>query len=268
MENRLKQRLTGAAILVALIVMLVPEMFHGQRGNVAATAGSSGEGPPVRSYTIDLSNSPTRTGPLQSTPMGAGSGAAGAGSGSDDAPASTQRSAQPTAASAPATQDTTAVSRPAVPASSAPVTTAPTMPAPAPTVPASAAPVTPAPVTPKPVVRTPVTPAPASVASVTATPKPAAPSASERRQTAAATSTRSASAAGWQVQLGLFAKRDNAERLANSAQAQGFPVSISSADAKGLYRVYAGGMNERSAAEAYAARLKDHGLPAAVVASP
>jgi DedD protein len=67
MESRLKERLTGAAILVALIVLLVPEMFHGQRGDVAATA-SSGEGPPVRSYTIDLSNGPARTAPLQSTP--------------------------------------------------------------------------------------------------------------------------------------------------------------------------------------------------------
>ena len=35
METRLKQRLTGAAILVALVVMLVPEMFHGQRGDRA-----------------------------------------------------------------------------------------------------------------------------------------------------------------------------------------------------------------------------------------
>ena len=59
MENRLKERLTGAAILVALVVMLVPEMFHGQRGDIAASPGSSGDGPPVRSYTIDLSNSPS-----------------------------------------------------------------------------------------------------------------------------------------------------------------------------------------------------------------
>jgi DedD protein len=251
MENRLKQRLTGAAILVALIVMLVPEMFHGQRGNVAAIAGSSGEGPPVRSYTIDLSNSPTRTGPLQSTPVGAGSG-------SDEQPASTPRPEQPTASTGPVMQDMTSASRPAAQASVASVATAPPPPAPAATVPAAAAPVAAAPATPH----------PASVAPVAATPKPVTPSASASRQGAAATSTRSASAAGWQVQLGLFAKRDNAERLANSAQAQGFAVSVSSADAKGLYRVYAGGMNERSAAEAYAGRLKDHGLPAAVVASP
>jgi DedD protein len=262
MENRLKQRLTGAAILVALIVMLVPEMFHGQRGNVAAIAGSSGEGPPVRSYTIDLSNSPTRTGPLQSTPVGAGSGAAGAGSGSDEQPASTPRPEQPAASTGPVMQDTTGPSRPAAQASSAPVAAAPTTPVPVATVPATAAPVTPAPVTPAP-----VRPAPATVAPVAATSKPVTPSANVSRQAPAATSMRSASAAGWQVQLGLFAKRDNAERLAHNAQAQGFAVSVSSADAKGLYRVYAGGMNERSAAEAFAGRLKDHGLPAAVVAS-
>src|ERR1035441_1542875 len=81
MENRLKERLTGAAILVALVVMLVPEMFHGQRGDGAASPGSSGDGPPVRSYTIDLSNSPASTAPLQSTPVNAG--APGAASGNE-----------------------------------------------------------------------------------------------------------------------------------------------------------------------------------------
>src|SRR5450755_5023904 len=81
MENRLKERLTGAAILVALVVMLVPEMFHGQRGDVAASASSSGEGPPVRSYTIDLSNNPTHTAPLQPTPVNVGA------AGNDNKPA-------------------------------------------------------------------------------------------------------------------------------------------------------------------------------------
>src|ERR1700689_1441244 len=117
MENRLKQRLTGAAILVALIVMLVPEMFHGQRGNVAAIAGSSGEGPPVRSYTIDLSNSPTRTGPLQSTPVGGGGGAAGRGT--DDARAPTPRREQPTASPSPVMQEMPGARRPAAQVSSA-----------------------------------------------------------------------------------------------------------------------------------------------------
>lgn len=192
MENRLKERLTGAAILVALVVMLVPEMFHGQRGDVATIAGSSGEGPPVRSYTIDLSNSPTRAGPLQSTPVGGGSGS------NDDKPTTVPAPEQPTA-----------------------VTTT------------------------------------AADGAVTAS-----------RLAAAAAAPSHGTQGGWGVQLGLFAKRDNAERLAHAAQTQGFAVSVSSADAKGLYRVFAGGMAERAAAEAYSQRLKDHGFAAAVVASP
>jgi DedD protein len=251
MENRLKERLTGAAILVALIVMLVPEMFHGQRGDVAATAGSSGEGPPVRSYTIDLSNGPTRTGPLQSTPAGGGSGAAAAGgsSGNDDQPAGAAGSEQSTPPSAQATQGTAASSRPATQASSEPVAATP--------------------VTPTQGANTPATLRPATTAPATATPKVASTAASgNSHQSPSATPSHSAPASGWVVQLGLFAKRDNAERLAHNAQDQGFTVSVSNADAKGLYRVYAGGMSERSAAEAYAQRLKDHGMPAAVLASP
>jgi cell division septation protein DedD len=242
MENRLKERLTGAAILVALIVMLVPEMFHGQRGDVAAVAGSSGEGPPVRSYTIDLSNSPTRAGPLQSTPVGGSSGASaatGASSGNDEQPVSAPSSAQSTASSSPAMPGTAGSSRPAAPASSPPAAAVP-----------------------------PSSP-PETAAPAPATPKVGTPSTSATtHQSPAATPSHSASPAGWVVQLGLFAKRDNADRLAHDAQVQGFAVSVSNADAKGRYRVYAGGMSERGAAEAYALRLKDHHLPAAVLAAP
>ena len=221
METRLKERLTGAAILVALVVMLVPEMFHGQRGDVAASAGSSGEGPPVRSYTIDLSNSPTRTAPLQSTPANAG------GAGNDDKPAS---------APPPPQQSTASASVPAADAATAARTVAAAAPTPTP-------------------------------ATATAPPR-AAPPAFSANPRPAATAPRNPSGGGWAVQLGLFAKRDNAERLVHSAQAKGFAVSVSKADAKGLYRVYAGGMADRSAAEAFSQRLKDQGLPAAVIAAP
>jgi DedD protein len=220
MENRLKERLTGAAILVALIVMLVPEMFHGQRGDVAATAGSSGEGPPVRSYTIDLSNSPTRSGPLQSTPASDGNGS---------------NEVKPAPVPPPMTEPTfgvphTAKAPPAMPPAAAPVAAAP----------------------------------------ATATPKPDAPVASidSRQAQAQGPAPTHGAQSGWSVQLGLFAKRDNAERLAHGAQSQGFAVSVSNADAKGLYRVYAGGLADRAAAEAYSQRLKDHGFAAAVLASP
>jgi cell division septation protein DedD len=224
MENRLKERLTGAAILVALIVMLVPEMFHGQRGDVAATASSSGEGPPLRSYTIDLSNSPAASAPLQAT---------AAGPGNDDKPATVTPLDQPTPA--PASAPTPAQASAPTPAQAS----APT-----------------------------ATPAPAPTPTPTAPPRPVHAAAPPPAPAPAGGGQSGSTASGWVVQLGLFAKRDNAERLQHAAQAKGFAVKLSNADARGLYRVYAGGMADRAAAEGYAQRLKDQGMPAAVVASP
>ncbi len=52
MESRAKQRLTGAIILVALFVLLVPELLTGPRDAHPETQGASDEG--MRRYTIDL----------------------------------------------------------------------------------------------------------------------------------------------------------------------------------------------------------------------
>jgi DedD protein len=52
-EDRIKQRLTGAAIVVALLVLLVPQMFRGRPAG-SPPANDEASGPPVRSYTIDL----------------------------------------------------------------------------------------------------------------------------------------------------------------------------------------------------------------------
>ncbi|MGA8706912.1 MAG: hypothetical protein WB646_07980, partial [Steroidobacteraceae bacterium] len=109
MENRLKERLTGAAILVALIVLLVPEMFRGQRGDTAAPA-SSGDGPPIRSYTIDLSNSPASKAPLQSTPPAASSSASTDGGG-EPVVSSTPATAPAPAAATPRLASTAAANR-------------------------------------------------------------------------------------------------------------------------------------------------------------
>jgi DedD protein len=53
-----KERLTGAIILVALIVLLVPEVLTGPIRSAPHTAAvtPSGEGAPLRSYTINLSD--------------------------------------------------------------------------------------------------------------------------------------------------------------------------------------------------------------------
>jgi len=203
METRLKERLTGAAILVALIVLVVPELFHGQRPDVAANTSSSGEGPPVRSYTIDLSNGPARTAPLQSTDS-AGEAAASAAPANGNAAASAS-SAPSSAAASTASPATSAM--PAAPVASAPKT------------------------------------------------KPSA-----------VPPAKTASAGSWSVQLGLFASRDNAERLLHSAQNKGFSVSVSDADGKGLYHVVASGLADRAAAQTLQGRLQAQGFQAAVVA--
>ena len=67
------------------------------------------------------------------------------------------------------------------------------------------------------------------------------------------------------MQLGLFAKRENADRLSSEAHNKGFQTGISS-DAKGQYRVRTSGVADRAAAESLAQRLKSAGYPAAVVA--
>ena len=52
MDSRAKQRLTGAVILVALFVLLVPELLTGPRGTDAPAGAPADEG--MRRYTIDL----------------------------------------------------------------------------------------------------------------------------------------------------------------------------------------------------------------------
>ena len=68
MQDHLKERLTGAFILVAIVVLLVPEMFRG-RPTVNIDRGSSSlEGPPLRSYTIDLRDTAAAQPPAQTVP--------------------------------------------------------------------------------------------------------------------------------------------------------------------------------------------------------
>lgn len=49
-----KDRLTGAVILVALVVLLVPELLSGPRPKRATLAVNPSDGPPLRSYTVEL----------------------------------------------------------------------------------------------------------------------------------------------------------------------------------------------------------------------
>ena len=69
MQDHLKERLTGAAILVIVVVLLVPELFRGTpTANLKQGAGATA-GPPVRSYTIDLRDTAAAQPPGASAPV-------------------------------------------------------------------------------------------------------------------------------------------------------------------------------------------------------
>jgi DedD protein len=236
MEERLKQRLTGAAILVALIVLIVPELFHGHLADRGGKAVSSSEGPPMRSYLIDLDAG--HSAPMQ---LGASSARGLAASPAVSAPSAP---AEPVAS--------TAAARPVAPSAAAPTSGSQSAPVAA---------LPPAPKSIGPAAHHGSAPAHASVAAKAAAPivqvKAVAPGSSS--------ATHGKAAADWSVQLGLYAKRVNAERMVRVAHTKGFSASFAKPDAKGRYRVQAAGLTTRSAAMTLAARLRAAGLPAAAV---
>jgi DedD protein len=205
-----KERLTGAIILVAVIVVLVPELLNGPLRPAARVHGpaSPAEEPPLRSYTINLADEPRGgSGALEMQPA---------------------RSSPPAPAAQPGEPARAADSPAATPAAA---TLAPPTPVPRPSVPPAAAPhATPAP--------------PASAPAAPATGGP-----------------------GYLVQLGSFASRSNAERLAQQVRGLGFPVSVSrGTSGRRLYRVQVGPARDRAAAEQLAAKLRSQGHGGAVVA--
>jgi DedD protein len=190
-----KERLTGAIILVALIVLLVPELLSGPIRSAprAAVVGSSAEEPPLRSYTINLADDahartvPTRPSEPQPAPTPGRSLA-------DETTAAPDR---PAAHSAPANESSATL------------------------------------------------PTPAATTAV-ASPSPPAPSAN--------------GSGAFVVQLGSFASRANADRLAHQVRSQGFPASVSQGSTgRRLYRVRVGPAHDHAAANQLAEQLRARG---------
>jgi DedD protein len=190
-----KERLTGAIILVALIVLLVPELLTGPirlrpapaaaatAVTAAAVRAAHGEAP-LRSYTMTLGAPPP---PVESSP-----------------PEVLPQAPPPTAGQqAGPPESSTPSSAPAAPQGG-----------------------------------------------LQGTKSPAHPVVEEDRS--------SASSAGWVVQLGSFASRHNAERLARSLQSRGFRMSVSPARAgpRVLWRVRAGPARNHAGAVHLATRLR------------
>ena len=228
MDESLKARLIGAAVLVAVAVILIPELLSG-RGRAQSAAPVPGESG-TRTQIIDIPVNGAATSALAPTPAAGGQASINPGtpSGPPAAPADTGE-AESTPASVPAPSTAVADTRP----DPAPPATATTT--------ASAAS--------RPVVAPP--PAPAAAVAQPATPPAAAARGGWAVQVGAFGST---AAAGKVVnELGSAGFR-----------AYVSPVQRSG---KTLYRVRVGPEADRSRADATAAALKGRGLPATVVAN-
>ncbi len=226
----MKERLTGAIILVVLVVALVPELLSGPKSAPPPKPISTADGTPIRSVIIHLSD-----------PVAA-AGAAGAADSSVGAPPSAPA---PTVAStsAPTPALTTSAPEPL-----------PTPPAPAPAAPPPEAEPAEVP-TPAP------PPARATAAAVhphAAAARPVNPPASPVTGAAGAGSPAPAS---FLVQAGMFSNRANANRLVQDLTTHGLEAHLV-AQKKGateLYQVRVGPAGDRAAASALLARVKAAG---------
>jgi DedD protein len=315
-ETQVKERLTGAIVLVGVLVFLVPELLTGPKGGSRAPAQSAPQGT-MRSYTIDLTEaaeSRQATAPVPDAPaeslspddeqVSEGADAAqGETDGMSDAEASgalgeesearvangaspspdVVASAAPTASASPAAQpDSAQAGAEAKPAPQPGSKTASPQPATgqsADTKPtntdATAAKPDASRVSSAESISKPPPPKPADTEAKatqaangkpTATTKTAAPEQPVPQKTSAAKPT---SDKGWSVQVGSFASRANADRLASRLQSKGFKAFVTQATGSPrLYRVRVGPQADRPAAQAMATRLKAAGHPGTLVASP
>ena len=243
----MKERLTGAIILVALIVLLVPELLTGPVRSATApqSAATSAEESPLRSYTIDLADETRSRG-------------------------ETARAAGPTApepAQAVAGTPEPSTAKPATISEGAPAATPDSAPAAGGSDSSGAQADTaekPAPPEEKPVPAPQERPIPESHPRV-AEKAPAHHLAAAKPP--ATSSEASSGATGWVVQLGVFASRANADRLAEELKGKGFKVAVSETAGNGrkLYRVRSAPVGDRNAAQDLAVRLRAAGATGSVV---
>jgi DedD protein len=227
MDRRLKERLVGATILVALIVLIVPELLSGPKRPALPPLAA---GLATRTVSVDLATSKAVAAP-QSETLPAAPAEASSAEPQTEAPSPSTASADVADRAAPDAAPP-ASAAPAPAAASAPsVATLKAQNAPAPSLETSSSP-------------------PKSVAVVS-------------RPTESAPTARHA----WAVQLGSFASKTNAERLVHQMQASGgsFYVVSGGSGQSVRYRVRMGPLADRSAAERAVGKLKAQGHPATVV---
>lgn len=246
MERHVKERLIGAAVLIAAAIILIPEMLSGPDRLARSEGATAHDAAPLKTYTIDLSKSPAtlaaesaidNRAPPPEAQVSTAEPAITAQTNPDQAnPDQTNPESTPTAIESAAANDT----------SEAPATAG--APPAGESLQASRQPAAEAVAPPRP-------PAPAPASGSTVSDIPAA--------------ARSAGA-GWAVQLGSFASRVTAERMVKSLQADGhdaFVMPVKSGQAT-LYRVRIGPMKDRESAAQLLRKVKATAPGAAIVAQP
>ena len=251
-ERPVKERLVGAAVLMAAAVILIPEMLSGPDRNPAEKSADAGEGA-IKTYTIDLSQSrgvTTATSSPQATDNRAPP--------PEDTPESTER--PPTEFSVEGTPPPSAD----IPAASAEPAPRPEPRAETPPRQIAAQPAR---------AEAPPQTAPQPRAEATAQAKPQAkPEAPPKPVVSAPSAPTSAvpAAKGWAVQLGSYSSEATAQRLMNEWRAKGQSAFVMPVKTGGktLYRVRIGPTKDRAGAEAALKSVKASIPGAAVVAHP
>lgn len=291
LDVRVKERLTGAIILVALLVLLVPELLTGPSRSATSTATQAPppnlDGAQMRSYTINLSDDPNAqhagAPPVTETPTDS----APAPDSQTAAPASAAGSSSVEAPLSSASETATAGDSPRRAAADAPRGGAAEESR-------AAAGEIPAPTGGKTASRTGGTAEAGVTADVSrategrksasradagskaggSTNAPAAANVPPPSRTVRAEpmprvdATPAPSGKGWAVQVGSFASRENAEKLTRQLKGKGFAASVSESSGKGgkrLWRVRVGPEADRAAAVALVTRLRSAGLSGGAV---
>jgi DedD protein len=232
MDRRLKERLVGATILVAVIVLVVPELLSGPRHPALPPLAAGLPSTPTRSVSVDLATNRATVEPE-------------AGAASQSPPAEAPNAAPDAAASstpaANGASSTTSGGAPSLNASEPAAASAPSIA----TLKAQNGA--------QPPLETPASPPKSS----TTTTRSAGPA-----------ETSGAPHHAWAVQLGSFASKANAERLVHQLQASGGSFYLApGGSGSGLrYRVRMGPLADRGAAERALAKLKAQGHSATIVA--
>jgi DedD protein len=233
-ERQVKERLVGAAVLMAAAIILIPEMLSGpDRESYAEQPVQARSDAPIKNYTIDLNQAPG----AQPTPAVVENRAP---------PPEDSGAAQPSAAH----PDPGDQAKPEVPQRSADPTPQPaaTLPAPQPE-PARTRPV-------EPVVEPPT---------VAGEAPPARPA-----QRPLASGAGAPTSGRWAVQVGSFSREATAERLVKQLREQGqtaFVMPVKS-DGATLYRVRIGPLPDRASAAAALRDVKTLAPTAAIVSHP